>query len=274
MTTCRATLFVVGFFLLGCEKETVKEVQKQPAVEPAPTAVSVPKPVATESVGPGGKLVQAFFKNWTFNLYDEMWAQTAHSRDKEVFVKSLKGTPIHWRNLQIISEEPDGDDWKVTLSVEVTDIRAAFAACLINAQLTPADQTPHFMMSPAMLGIEKFETIKQTWKVVNLNQKQIIDVGAGQAGVERKENILNYVLDAADMEGGIASRLIDKDNPRETGIVTEWLTMAALNRGLSTDDCALILKEAVPLYRQGMLKVKELMKEMERFSGKDATKFN
>lgn len=76
------------------------------------------------------------------------------------------------------------------------------------------------------------------------------------------------------MEGGIASRLIDKDNPRETGIVSEWLTMAALNRGLSTDDCALILKEAVPLYRQGMLKVKELMKEMERFSGKDATKFN
>jgi len=156
-----------------------------PVIEKVNQEVKAEKPL-----GNAGKEVRTFFKNWEYKQFLKMHGQTVHSRNEDVFVTEMAQTPIRWRNLVILSEKQSGDDWEVNLSMEVTDITSAFAACMLNLKYPPDLNSDHpaFRFSPAALKIEQWMPVKQSWRVVNLDGKNYIDLCAGDSKGDRQQH--------------------------------------------------------------------------------------
>jgi hypothetical protein len=154
-----------------------------------------------KKLSPGGLLVNSFFKNWEFKRYAQMHSQTVNSREEDIFVNALAKTPIEWKKFSIIDEKQVGEDWEVTVSMEVTDVKSSFAACMVNLKYDPrtGPGPRKFLASPALLGIQQYMPIKQTWRVVNLDGKYFIDVCAAGSKKQRHENVMNYFLDTSDI---------------------------------------------------------------------------
>jgi len=208
---------------------------------------------ASKKLGEAGTLVRSFFRNWEYTRFDEMHDQTVNSRRKDFFVKCLKQTPINCRNVEILSEKRVGDDWDVELALEVTDVTSALAALVVNTIAPPGNNSDHiFRFSPHFLKIERFMKLKQTWRVVSLDGKNLIDIGArDDSGIERHSNIMNYVLDTG---------VIDHPPPRgpegwtsdqQLNVSAEWLTEAEANLNKTVADTDTIMKEAKPLVAVG-----------------------
>jgi hypothetical protein len=228
----------------------------QPAV-PAPTAPTPPvEPVS--KLGPAGQAVETFFRNLEFERYREMWAQTVHSRNEDVFVDCLKTTPIRCTNYRVVSEEREGENWSVTVAADLTEVTSAFAACMINTQIADDNEkVSRFKFKPAMLGIEEMAPFRQQWRVIKLDNRYLIDLGAGESKVERHSNFMNYVLDAA--------RIVDfgatgKDSENSgVGRAAAWLTIVAGDLGLTQEQSGKVIENSVPLFKQGMIKLKEFL---------------
>lgn len=224
---------------------------------------------AVNPLGPAGKLVQSFFKNWEFKRYKQMHAQTVHSRDADIFVKRMEGTPIEWRNLKILSEEQSGSDWDVNVSVDVTNVTCMFAACMVNLQF-PKDKNsdmPDFHLSPSFLGIQKFMTMNQKWKIIGLDGEYFIDMGAMGSKVKREDNVMNYVLDA----GSLADFPMELGPNREDQIILKasmWLAFVCLDLAIPKEDTEGILIKSKPLYETAKKNLKELAEKIRSLSPK------
>lgn len=226
-----------------------------------------------KSFGPAGKLVQSFFKNWEFERYQEMHAQTVHSRREEFFVKFMQETPIEWKNMVILSEEPYGDDWKVTLSVDVTDVACALAACRLNAKIpsAPGSSLPDFAMTPRFLGIQKFMPIKQVWRVINLDGKYFIDICAAESKGERHENIMNYVLDASDMDSVLPIPEGASSEDKEALVVTAWLTKIVMDFNIPMENMPEylggVVSNSLVLANEAVKNIAELIEKRKPMGG-------
>lgn len=262
-----ALFCLVGFFALatsGCAR--VEEVKKPdpPKNEKANTAVT-----ATKTLGPAGKLVQSFFKNWEFKRYEQMHAQTVNSRDKKIFINRMMETPIAWRNVAILSEEPSDDDWRVTVSLEVTDVPCAFAACMVNLKYTidRESEAPSFMMSPAFLDIQEFMAVNQTWRIVSLDGEHFIDVCAGSSKGKRHENIINYVLDAATL-GDFPSRFVSSSKSDRVAIsASSWLALVCMDLKIQAEDAGDIMIKSRPLFRKAEDNMKNIVEKIKSIRG-------
>jgi hypothetical protein len=215
----------------------------------------------TKSYGPAGKVVQSFFKNWEYKRYKQMCAQTVHSREEDVFIKHMRGTPIHCRNMEILSEKPSDDGYTVDVSIEVTDLKSGFAACIINAKYPGGkdSELPPFRLSPEFLGIQRFMTVQQTWSVVSLDGEYFIDVGAAGSKGKRHSNVMNYVLDAAELDN-LAEGPGISDEERIAGTVATWLATASLNMDIPKDDTVEIMVGAKPLYKKAEANLDDLVR--------------
>lgn len=209
-----------------------------------------------KKLGPGGALVNSFMKNWEFKRFAQMHEQTVHSRERRIFIDQMEKTPINWRNFAILSEKQVGEDWEVGVSLEVTDVQSAFAACVLNLQYAPEEvfRKRNFTATPALLGIERFTPIKQTWRVVNLDGKYFIDVCAAGSKRQRYENIMNYILGA----GSIGFFGSNRENKFLSAAA--WLSLAMIDLNLPADQAKEIMEESRRLNKkaeQNMLKMLE-----------------
>jgi len=240
------------------------------------TLIAAKKPTEAREVkdskplGVAGKLVQSFFKNWEFKRYSQMHRMTTHSRDKDAFTKHLAETPITWRNIIIKSEEQVGDDWKVNISMEVTDPACAFASCIINLEFPPdADSDgPKFRLTPSLLEIQDFMPIEQTWHVVNLDGEYFIDCCSGDSKHNRTDNIMNYVLDAANL-----GALELPSSSREERISTDaavWLAMVATDLGISNEETINIMIKSKSLHKKAIKNLKETLQSFESLKGENS----
>lgn len=260
-----ALLVVVVLVVCGCNKAKDDLVNK--GEDPVPQIEErVPEVQPVRTFGPAGKTVQAFLKNWEYKRYKDMWAQTVHSRREEVFVEHMEGTPIRMRNPAVLSEELVGDDWDVVVFVEVTDVTCAFAACVLNLKYPPDPDSGQssFRLTPNFLEIEKFRPIRQTWRVVNLNDKYLIDLGAGESKINRKDNVMNYVLDSSDIDKFPA--LPGSEAEKEALAVSVWLAMVSLDLGLSQREIKSAMREAKPMVEMANENLRDLIykfKELE-----------
>ncbi len=225
-------------------------------VAPAPSAPVQPiEPVS--KLGPAGQAVETFFRNLEFERYREMWGQTVHSRNEDVFVDCLKNTPIRCTNYRVVSEEKDGENWSVSVAADLTEVTSAFAACMINTQITDDDKVARFRFKPLMLGIEAMAPFKQQWRVIKLDNHYLIDLGAGESKVLRQSNFMNYVLDAARiMDFGAAAR---GSTNRGVSQAAAWLAIVSNDLGLTQEQNDKVIEDSVPLVNRGLLKLKEFV---------------
>lgn len=223
-----------------------------------------------KTLGPAGKAVKLFFKNWEFKQYEKMCSQTVHSRDEEIFVQRMRETPIEWRNLVILSEEASGDDWEVSLSLEVTDVASAFAACVINLLYTSDKDSKKsaFRLTPSFLAIQRFMPINQTWRVINLDGKYFIDLCVVGSKGKRHENVMNYVLDAGILNDFPAISAVPSKSDGMAISASAWLAMACINMNIPAEDAESIMKEAVPLVDTAKVNLKQLITKFRPTSDK------
>jgi hypothetical protein len=219
---------------------------------------------AGKKLGEAGGLVRSFFKHWEFARFEDMHAQTAYSRKLPFFIESMKRSPIHWRRLEIISEKRNGEYWDVELAVDVTDVTSALAGIVVNTYAPPGnDSDDIYRFNPQDLGIERFMRMKQIWKVADLGEKKLlIDLGAGDSKIDRHSNIMNYVLDAGQVEAPPRGEDGWDDDTRAR-VATRWLaeTLINLNKTKTDDGYAEnVLKEARPLIDKGLTKLVEFAK--------------
>lgn len=218
---------------------------------------------ANSEVKEAGKFVQSFFKNWRYERYKEMHAQTVHSRPSDTFIRLISQTPIRWKNARILSQVSNGDDWDVLLSVDITDTVSAFAGCMVNINTSP-DPDPNksaYRFSPEFLGIEKFMTVRQEWRVVKLDNTMAIDIGAGASPIKRHSNIMNYVLDAGyiNVPPSGDEGLNEKQKYNAT---IEWLATVFVNLDIPVAKTGEVIISAKPLSLQGVRRLGELVKTM------------
>jgi len=209
--------------------------------------------IGDKKLGPGGSLVQSFFKNWELNHFSQMHAQTVNSRDQGFFVERMLNTPIERRNVKILSEKQVGKDWEVEVSMEVTDIKSALASSLINLQHYPKKDSlkRNILVTPAFLGIQEFMPVRQTWSVVNLDGKYFIDICSTGSKKMRHENIMNYILDA-----GLLLPLRDWQEAAGT-----WLEIVMRDLNLPIEDADRIIDASLVLKERGE---KELLRKVDR----------
>jgi len=264
------TLFVfLALAINGCDKKVEKNKDGALKIEGEYNSEKANNQIkSTDSLGPAGKMVRSFFKNWEFKRFKQMHAQTVNSRDKELFIKYMEGTPIQWRNLSILSEDASGDDWSVNLSVEVTDVTCAFAACMINLTypLKSDSGEPTFEMSPAFLQIQRFMPVNQTWRIVNLDGEYFIDICSGESKGERHENVMNYVLDASGIIGIPTESLpLSKENKIALS-ASSWLAIIRMDMDIPMEEIEGIMRKSVPLFKQARSNLKELIKTIKSLS--------
>ena len=268
---------IVAFTILAVvfleKKDDKKEVQP-PENTTTPATVVAKKPVAPTPANPvmelsankkfdvGGALVRSFFKNWEYSRYDAMHAQTVNSRNEGFFALCLKQTPISWRNLNIISEKRVGDDWDVDLSVEVTDLTSAFAGIIVNTMVPPGNNSDHiFRFSPKSLNIEHFMNVRQTWHVVTLEGKNMIDI---MAKTERHSNIMNYVLDTGVITNPPPRGESGWTENQQRAVSTYWLAEAIGDTNTPQENVEKIMLGAKPLIKVGIDKVTEFAENLHR----------
>jgi hypothetical protein len=232
----------------------------------APGSKPMMEITANKKLDEGGSLVRSFFKNWEYSRYDGMHAQTVNSRRLAYFIESMDRTPIRWQNLEIISEKKVGEDWEVQLSLEVTDLPSSFAGIVVNAMVPPGNDTDAiYRFSPKNLGIERFMKVNQTWHVVTLGDKKVIDVGAGDSRVIRHSNILNYVLDAGQIDSAPPRGEGGWSQNQQAAVSALWLSEAFLNLNKKNSEMESILVISKPLVGKGVTKLKVLAKALREY---------
>lgn len=165
------------------------------------------KPVETyesnnnTKLGVAGKFLVAFFDDWEKERFNELTSKVLDASENSHLAISLKVSPINVRNLKIISETPVSGGYDVALEIDVTDLESAYAACRINIVDAAKNgrSAPQFLFSPKMLGIERFKTMKQTWRVVDSNGKLLVDSKYQGDKTSRAQNIINYAFHALDI---------------------------------------------------------------------------
>jgi len=229
--------------------------------------------VPEKSLSPAGKVVQSFFKNWKFERYSQMQEQTVNSRDKDVFIEAMKTTPIQWRNFSILAEEQSGDDWDVTISLEVTDVKSTLAALLVNLEFPPPEdsQSSGFYMSPRFLGIEEFMPIKQTWRVINLDGNFVIDVCSGESDGERYDNIMNYIIDAGQVTTLPSLNDEESESDRIATAASFWMALVCMDLDITSEKMLPILKDAMPISEKAKAKLVKLARELDALSNDETT---
>jgi hypothetical protein len=263
-----ALLVFVAMVAMGCSKdEGQKDGQKagSSASEKANSVIKVVK-----DIGPAGKVVQSFFKNWEFRRFKQMQAQTVHSRDEDFFVEQMEKTPIQWRNLSILAERESGDDREVDISLEVTDIPCAFAACMVNLRSPQKDKAGKlaFWLTPESLEIQSFMPVKQTWLLVKLDEKYFIDVCAAGSKKKRHENVMNYVLDASDLEFLPFDALGGSDENKLMTAASAWLAGVFLNMNIPVEESKDVIAKSKPLFDKAQVNMKDLVDSVKSIRGK------
>lgn len=217
--------------------------------------------------GTAKKVVKSFARNWELKRFEAMSAQTVFSREPEYFVKCMKDSPIRVRNFKVLSEEQDGDDYWVDVSFEITDIVSSFAACVVNAKYLPKGSN-RFLMSPYFLGIERFTKMEQRWHVMNVDDDFVIDIGANGSEIKRSDNVMNFVLDASDVDfGGLSAGL--EGNDRVAILVSGWMASAMMNLGLETDGAEDIMRKGAPLVSKAEAKLESLVDQIKEMRDND-----
>jgi hypothetical protein len=242
--------------------------------DPVVVSPKTDKPTAKEinpdkKLGEAGNLVRAFFKNWEYERYAEMYEQTVHSGDKSSFIFGVSESPIRWQNLEILSEDRTGNDWSVGLKVDVTDLPSAIAGCAVNVMTSP-DPIPDksaYKFSPKWFGIEQFMTMKQTWKVVNLNGRLFIDTGVNGSTVKWHENIMSYVIDSANLKVPPSGPEGLTDNEQAI-VFSRWLAPIAVDMNILTkQQIEAVVSKARPLMKPAqdeLLRVVRIIKHRQQ----------
>jgi hypothetical protein len=232
----------------------------------APNSKPVTEITAGKKLDEGGNLVRSFFKNWEYSRYDAMHSQTVNSRRVAYFIESMDRTPIRWQNLEIVSEKKVGEDWEVQLSLEVTDLPSSFAGIVVNAMVPPGnDSDAIYRFSPKNLGIERFMKVNQTWRVVTLGDKKVIDVGAGESRVARHSNILNYVLDAGQLDSAPPRGEDGWSQNQQAAVTALWLSEAFMNLNKKNSEMEALLATSKPLVGRGVVKLKLLAAALREY---------
>jgi hypothetical protein len=259
--TLRSALIVALLIATSCGQQDSGSAPQRKASSEETVGRSI-APTAANS--PAVRVVKEFFRNWEFKRYAAMHEQTVHSRDKEVFCRALRGTPIRWKNLLIEKESRVDADWWVSLSLDVTDLKSATAAALITARASMSliSGTNNYILPPSLLNIERWMTVRQKWHIVSVGNKHFIDIGAGDSKINRKDNILNYFLDAAHFDFPfIPSSMPEED--QKALLVSAWLAALAMDLGIGTEGIKKILVEAKPLVKEGNRNAYDLAKKFE-----------
>jgi hypothetical protein len=170
------------------------------AFTPEGTIVTVEEKITVPAnAGPAARLVESFFQNWKAKRFEAMHEQMIGTEAFDEFRDALVRTPVRWNSVEILEETAEGDSKRVSLSIEVTDLPSVMGAYLFNyAANSPvrgevSSENP-FPAKPGRLGIETFRKIKQTWRIVAMNNAYKIDLGK-----DPKDNILHYFIDAGSL---------------------------------------------------------------------------
>lgn len=223
----------------GCDKQIVPS--KTETRKPAPETVIV-LPQVAPNYAPGESAVRAFFDAWSNRDYEAMFARAIHSgKSVDRLVACMLESPIRWRNLTVTGEQAAGDELRVFLSVEVTDLDSAFAACLLNVERQVLfDCHPlHFRLSPSDLGIERWTTVRQTWRLLRTGDTWLIDLRAEGGSKALPENVMNYVMRAARL-GAVGVLIPDAHTDEEKQynicfVLAGWLMGTCENLGIPED---------------------------------------
>jgi hypothetical protein len=265
MKTVVAILLIIGlgyfFVLRSVTKDRVSNEPSEPAAALRPHPAANPSGAAPYKPAPSveidaekkwdeaGTLVRSFFEDWRENRFNSMYSRTTDSGrlGESDFYRRMAETPVHCQRFKIVSEAKAGKDWDVELSVDVTDLLCLIAASTFNAQIPPGQLAggPSFGVTPAVMGIEQFMTIKQKWRVVNENGKLVIDLGHSGATVKRASNIMNYVLDAGDMEPPrVVLPMVKFDRVM---VLTVWTMLMGADLNKSEAELDRLMAESRPL---------------------------
>lgn len=221
---------------------------------------------ATKPLGEAGTAVRTFFNFWKDGKYEELRAMLTAPPNDNHFVDRLRKASLNWRHVDILSEKPDGDGWKVTFNVEVTSPESALAAVTIDEMAAVKNlkgEYAAFSLQPLILGIETFTRLELTWGVAKIDGKMRIDAypGKDKKGVNLISYVMNDTLPLLRHMGvfqGPGASTNTQEQVRSA--MAFWMTFATLELNLDDAASTKLLKDADPLIGQGTANLK-LMSE-------------
>jgi len=210
-------------------------------------------------LGEAGRAVRAFFQAWKAGQYETMRDMIVSPQDDaNKFAERLRKATLNWRHVEILSEKPDGDGWKVAFRLEVTSPESAVAAVAIDeaaAYKNLKGEFAAYSLQPLILGIERFASYDLEWRVTKADGKMLI--GAYPDKDSKNINLLSYIMNdeiATIRHVGMfqGSGAMPNIQQQIQAIMAMWMMFAGPDLKLEKDRSDKIFQAAAPLIGQGL----------------------